>query len=506
MKKGLIFSVLLLFLFLFVCGNASAWQGRMAGMDDPYGLVADESDFLIHPARIVNGEETRYYGHYRFTYTDVNDWDWRNELDSAFGSPAPSGFFTRKHDADGHKYLHEALVGFSTSLGSGRMGLFFEYTGEFTDLDINGRLSLDGDPLDVDDDIDNDLNDFALRFIHGIPVGDGRLGWEAKIAYRNEEHQDKRTIEDSIEFENIFGPYRYQLPYDSSYWEASLKAGVQLKSDAIQTDLTAHGGIIFAGDNERDISIDGESLNLDGDVDGWHLGADFWLRFLSSEQTSFPFVFSVNYQTKERDADDTFDLGDPASMDNEITETSMVITVGGGVDHKTSDESRIAAGVYYNFIQIEDAMDTFFSFMIPDNGPLPLTIGLWESDEYPKYTEHQIMLKLAGEKAVSSAWTLLGGLNAYYGFVDKEYKSDLISHLITEDAELDGYHWGINGAIGFSANFENVTIEPFFTMGYRELDLDGNRDWDASALELAGLDIKEEINEWFFSVGCSISF
>jgi hypothetical protein len=490
MKKKLIFSMLLLFLFLFVCGNAAAGQGRMAGMVDPYGLVPDPSDFLIHPSQIAKGEETRYYGYYRFTYTSVDDWDMGNEIGN------------RKHDADGEKYLHEGLVGFSTSIGSGRMGLFFEYTGEFDDLDIDGRVSSPGLSFDVNDDIDNDFHDFALRLIFGVPHGDARFGGEVTAAYRNEENEDKRSFGNFIQFTNIFGPYRYQLPYDSNYWEASLKGGIQIVSKAVQSDLTVHGSMIFAGDNERDMPFNRApfDINIEGDVDGWDVGADFWLRFLPSEQTSFPFVFSINYQKKERDADGSFAIPTGnASMDNEIRETSRVLTAGGGIDHKTSGGSRVAAGVYYNFIQNKDEMDTNFSF------PL-VTTALFDSDGYPMYTEHQIMLKLVGEMAASPSFAFLVGLNAYYGLVDKEYETDLINHLITEDAELDGSHWGINGAIGVTVNSGNVSMEPFVSGGYRVLDLDGNRDWNVLSTNLARLGIEEEISEWLLSVGCSISF
>ena len=56
-------------------------------MGDPFGLVADESDYLIHPAKIANGQGVRFYGDYRFTYTGVTNWDYH--LD-AFTPPESS--------------------------------------------------------------------------------------------------------------------------------------------------------------------------------------------------------------------------------------------------------------------------------------------------------------------------------------------------------------------------------------------------------------------------------
>jgi hypothetical protein len=61
------------FLVLFLSTICHGFQGRMAGMGDPYGLVEDESDFLIHPSKVAKGEGIRYYGSYRFNYRDVKD-------------------------------------------------------------------------------------------------------------------------------------------------------------------------------------------------------------------------------------------------------------------------------------------------------------------------------------------------------------------------------------------------------------------------------------------------
>ncbi len=61
MRKNLLILTIVMISIFIVFGTSSAWQGRMAGMDDPYGLVQDESDMLIHPAMIMNSSGTRFY-------------------------------------------------------------------------------------------------------------------------------------------------------------------------------------------------------------------------------------------------------------------------------------------------------------------------------------------------------------------------------------------------------------------------------------------------------------
>ncbi len=55
MKKLTLFIAVVLGLIIFSI-PAFAWQGRMAGMSDPTGLIYDESDLLVHPAKIADGQ------------------------------------------------------------------------------------------------------------------------------------------------------------------------------------------------------------------------------------------------------------------------------------------------------------------------------------------------------------------------------------------------------------------------------------------------------------------
>jgi len=49
-----VFAALLLLAVLAAPGMA--WQGRMAGAGDAYGLIEDESDYLTHPAVPCHGQ------------------------------------------------------------------------------------------------------------------------------------------------------------------------------------------------------------------------------------------------------------------------------------------------------------------------------------------------------------------------------------------------------------------------------------------------------------------
>ena len=116
-------------------------------MGDPYGLISDESDFLVHPAKIATGEGLRFYGSYRFTYTDM-DWD----IDFNLGD----GTYPMYHDLSGPEQGHDALVGAAFPFGPGMRGFFFsyagrggDYEGEYVDFveNIKKKLSTLGIPL-----------------------------------------------------------------------------------------------------------------------------------------------------------------------------------------------------------------------------------------------------------------------------------------------------------------------------------------------------------------------
>ncbi len=131
MSKRILFVVLLPVLVFALAGVSYSWQGRMGGMGDPFGLVADESDYLIHPAKIAKGEGIRFYGDYRFTYTGVTKWDDR---------------FPGLVDVSGQELRHNVLRGWGSSspmMGcgvttTGRRGRVLDYHWRMTWITLPG--------------------------------------------------------------------------------------------------------------------------------------------------------------------------------------------------------------------------------------------------------------------------------------------------------------------------------------------------------------------------------
>lgn len=128
--------VFMFFMFTFL-GITYAWQGRMDGMGDPVGLINDESDILINPARIADGNGGKIFSHYGFSYKSLdNSWD----ADSS-SVLIPIGL-TYDLENDGSVWWNEALLGVSHPLGSGRIAVFLEYEGEYGKLDGHEVLDL----------------------------------------------------------------------------------------------------------------------------------------------------------------------------------------------------------------------------------------------------------------------------------------------------------------------------------------------------------------------------
>ncbi|MCP4668252.1 MAG: MtrB/PioB family outer membrane beta-barrel protein [Deltaproteobacteria bacterium] len=556
MKKGLLVLVGACFLIFTVCGGALGWQGRMDGMGDPVGLVGDESDFLVHPAKAAHGKGVKIYSHYGFKYTDV-DWDWEADLDGGL-VPAILGALSLSYDLenDGDEWWHEALLGLTFPMGPGRMGVFFEFEGEYGDYGGHGVLTggvggLGSATLDMKNDVDTDMNDFALRLVYGVPMGKVNLGMEAKLAYREEENSWDSSLDSlsvtgavlptiSIDSTNfpITGLNRLLLPYDSDYWEFSFKTGVNWSIGSVEFDLTPRVGFIFGGDNswDSDLTVDvgavrrvfpgataTNDFDMDGDVDGWNLGLDFWLRFPVTNDVSMPFLFRVDYREKERDGsgDGMFDItiggasivggGVPTTWDYEMEEETLEITAGGGLDINVSKQTKIAFGLFYSYINSETNLETDLGINTPAGG---INLITETDDGYPEYTEHQVRLEFAGEHAISSTFQLRGGLHLFYGWVDQEYDIDgganilgaALPAVLNNTIELDGDHWGIDLSVGVSVMFDGFVVEPFINGGYHELSLDGDEEWNALGAQLLTFDVDTERSEWFIGAGFSLLF
>jgi hypothetical protein len=428
--------LLLPLLILALAGTSFAWQGRMGGMGDPFGLVADESDYLIHPAKIANGEGVRFYGDYRFNYTGVTDWE-----------------FFDVFDIPGNEQRHNALVGGAFPLGPGRMGLFFQYDGMRGDYDGDGA----GEVIQLKSDFD----EFALRLLYGLPIGGFNLGGEVQFAYRQEKNEIFDYTYDllAVWLNDNWLPF-YLYPYDSHDWEVLFKGSLERKVGSLDLEFTLRGGFFFGGDNEwyREAHTpDGDGgWDLNGNVEGWRIGGDFWVRYMLGDGLTLPVLVRVDYQTKTRDGNGPGLFDDAGYYFNyEHERTDLAITVGGGIDKEIAKDTRIAAGIYYNYLQGRD------EFVLFANGVL----SEWGTS--PDIAEHRALLRIAGERRLSPTVVLRAGINGFYGWqIWKE------TGLVAFGSSAGGSHWGVGLSAGSTITLKRFTFEPFIGGGYQGLDLD----------------------------------
>jgi hypothetical protein len=521
MKKSCLFFVILSFLVFSLAGVSYGWQGRMAGMGDPYGLVADESDFLIHPAGIANGKGINFYGGYRFNYTGVTQWD--SGLDVLTPAGVLSLDFPKKGSGDEQK--HDALLGATFPMGPGRMGLFFQYSGKRGDYD--GRQVewwLPATYYFDQYDLKSDLDDFSLRLLYGVPLGGFKLGGEFQLAYRQEKNK--------IMFEEDFGGGFYELwinspwgkagpggdwrdffpfmmPFDSRYWEALLKGSLEGTIGPAKIDFTMRGGFIFGGGNKYKYELQApigtpyEQFDLDGDVKGWQIGGDLWLRYPLANGLTLPFLLRMDYQKKTRDGDGVGLLGlTGGNIEYESREKNLQIEIGGGVDKEMGKGTRIAAGLYYDFIKNKN--DFFISmYPIATSG----TGGDYDFSKYPNQTEHRVILKLAGEKEISPMVALRMGLDFFYGWVREYYNFTAPGVVFNDSFPLEGHRWGVGAFLGGTVKFQRFSLEPFINAGYQRLDLKGDGERTAPSGAIFNLLEMDKLRkEWSIGGGLSIKF
>jgi hypothetical protein len=505
---------LLLFLPLLLLALAStshAWQGRMGGMGDPFGLVADESDYLIHPAKIANGEGVRFYGDYRFTYTGVTDWDYALDVYNTSGTLI--GFY--HYDTSGQEYKHNALLGAALPLGPGRAGLFFEYAGKRGDYD--GAENIFGTPSFATYNLRSDFDNFALRLLYGLPVGSFKLGGEVQFAYRQEKNETSwQGLVGVAEtyLNQYFGPLQpysnlspFLFPYDSSHWEALFKGSLEGKVGPLDLEFTLRGGFLFGSDNqlkyEAVVGPGTYAYDLNGGANGWRIGSDFWVRYPVSDTLSVPLLVRLDYQEKTRDGQGMGGgVYSGSFFEYENKERGFEIEVGGGVDKEIDKDTRIAAGIYYSYL---DKKDDFQVVRTP--------AGFWQvfdHSDYPASIEHRVRLSLAGERKISPAVTLRLGINGFYGWVQEglKYTYTLSTLPLVErhDIALAGSHWGIGASAGGSVRFQHFTLEPFVAASYEELALDGNGDFVPSAGLPALYDMDSTRRAWNVGGGLSVLF
>lgn len=522
--KNLLVAVIGVVVF-FVGLPAYGWQGRMGGMGDPVGLVEDESDFLIHPSKIAIGEGTKFYGDYRFNWRDVTDWNY-----SFNAGVVPPGILIHgfPYNGSGNEFDHKGLLGMSFPVGPGRMGLFLQYTGKRGDIDGDQNGVAGGGAISNRYNLDSDLDSFALRLLYGLPVSGFKLGGEIQLTYRQEENSTSATAQgvpggpftlsknfpfgEGFALFNVFpfsnNLFPFMIPYDSKYLEALFKGSLEGSIGPAKIAFTMRGGVIFGGDNTYSFSgipIIGPvaaGASLDGAVRGWSIGGDLWLRYQLKEGLSLPFLVKIDYQDKKRDGDAQGSGILPGfNFDYENKEKNFQIEAGGGVDKELGQGMRVAAGVYYNYSRNKN------SFTI---NTTPANV-IWDYTDYPEHTEHQIILRLAGEKKISPMVIARMGLNFFYGWITKEnfeFNQSLPGLTFTDNISMDGNRWGIGASLGATLKFNRITLEPFLGGGYQTLRVSGNGISTAPifptppfSLEMDGLK-----KEWSIGGGFSIKF
>jgi hypothetical protein len=497
MDKRILCLMLLPVLVIALAGVSYGWQGRMGGIGDPFGLVADESDFLIHPVKIAKGEGVRFYGDYRFTYTGVTDWNYHLDLFTPAGVPLTSF----RYDTSGQEFKHNALVGAGFPLGPGRMGLFFAYDGMRGDFD--GHEDALATSHFAEYDLTKNFDNVALRLLYGLPVGGVKLGGEVQFAYRQDEN--KNDMPGRVNY--ILGTANpqsnltpFQLPYDSKYWETLLKGSLEGKVGPLDLEFTLRGGFIFAGDNNFMLT-QGSIIVHDGssDVTGWRIGGDLWARYPLAKDLSLPFLVRLDYQSKTREGVGLRD-GNANHYPYESQEQSLHLTIGGGVEKELSKGTRIAAGIYYNHLQGE--YDITLRETVTGIGG-----QVWDHRGYPVSVENQVMLRLAGEFELSPLVTLRIGLVPFYGWVKEDF-TFTYGASPTDKTALNGDHWGIGASLGGTIKFKPITLEPFVNFNYQQLKLD---DDGGETTNIAGTitnlwEMDKTRNEWSIGGGFSILY
>jgi hypothetical protein len=396
------------------------------------------------------------------------------------------------------------------------MGLFFHYEGKRSDYDGDVQ-SIFSPPTDTYD-LTSKFDAFALRLLYGLPVdgvpivGSVRLGGEFQFAYRQEENEAEMLQQSVPPFgallENPQGSFSiavfsgnknflfFMPPYDSHYLEALFKGSLDATIGPVAAALTVRGGFIFNGDNELVRIGTVNVFDLDGDVEGWRIGGDLWLRYSLAKDLTVPFLVKIDYETKTRDGDGIIPIGILAGQqsDYDSAEKSFDLEVGGGLDKEFAKGMRLAAGIYYGY---GDARNDFFisvpgASLFADYGP------------YPSLIEHRLRVVLAGEWGISSAVTLRMGLEPFYGWIREDFENASNEFLpFIEDVSLNGSRWGMGASLGGTIKFKSLTLEPFINGGYQEIKLDGD---GTEFIRSLILDINELQRQWYIGGGFSVLF
>jgi hypothetical protein len=506
MKTKYFFIVIFALVSLTFALPSHSWQGRMAGMGNPYGLVQDESDFLLHPAGIAKGKGINFYGSYRFNYSDVTNWNYTKDFFDLGGTLIAHFPFR----GSGDEKEHHALMGGAFPLGPGRMGMFFQYSDKRGDHEGKETANDFGPATFNRYSLGSELDSFALRLLYGLPTDGFKLGGEIQLAYRQEENRTSfngLVGGSAISIENsVIGPdedvqdlFPFMLPYDSKYWEPLLKGSIEGVIGSAKVALTLRGGFIFAGDNNLDFKFFNSDASpggskIDGDVKGWSIGSDLWVRYPLVEGASLPFLLKIGYQKKSRNGDGAgLGINSDVILNYKNREKIFQVEVGGGVDKEVAKGTRIAGGIYYGFLRNKN------DFLLNLSGEL---IDIQDQPDFPKHTEHRIILRLVGEKELSPMIAMRMGLNFFYGWVKEEYNYNKVLWEFSDLLSLNGSHGGLGAFLGGTMKFQKFSLEPFLGGGYQNLDLSGNGIFTG----IGPLEMDKLRKEWSIGGGFSVKF
>jgi hypothetical protein len=501
-----VWPVLIVFLFVFsLAGAAHSWQGRMAGMGDPFGLVMDESDLLIHPSEIAEGKGINFYGNYRFNWLDVTDWNYTAKyFDSSTGALVARFPFR----TNGDDRQHDALVGVAIPLGPGRLGVFFQYAGGYADFQGHELIPGSYNRYSFDDS----LNAFNLRVLYGIPMGALKLGSEFQIGYQKAKNTDTFfSNNDQVFLNDIIGAhipsintFPFQFPYDSKWWNMGFKSSLEGPLGPGKLSATVRGGFIFSGENDPHYRIISppssvfENVNFDGNVEGWNTGGDLWWRTPLTNGLSLPLLIRVDYDKKTWDGKGVnVPFGD-LPIRYRSNEKNFQVEAGGGLDKDFGKGTRAAAGLYYNYVNSNRS----YFYQYPDQKT--------DHTDYPHQIEHRGILKIAAEKEFCPSFTARLGLNVFFGWVNEGYKfRESLAPFggTVEHISIDGPNWGGVLSLGGTVKLSRFNLEPFVSVGYRRLDLDGEDGFRGTFFGSGiSLDMDKLKEVWSIGGGLSIKY
>ena len=150
----------------------------------------------------------------------------------------------------------------------------------------------------------------------------------------------------------------------------------------------------------------------------------------------------------------------------------MNVGVGGGVDFTPAKGTKVAAGIYYDYIRTSQKA-TFDYIDIGSNTYYD------DYPDMPTQTEHRLTLKALAEKEITPTLAVRGGFNVFYGWVEADYTTryaynGTFNPLYNFDMSGDGYNAGVNASVGATFKLNKVALEPFLNAGYVKYSVDGD--------------------------------